>query len=190
VVVLVAVAVLAACSWGGGEVLAPTASPVAPTPVVTVSPSPQVTVAPGVEPTVDPEPEVEPDPDDTARLEELRASDAFVELAEHDRAPSGRWGALTYSQFAMAEDGALVQEWTNKPELWDSVVPDLRDQCLLAGSVPTEPLWNDEVMIPVGVGPRWNDATTQGRGHFVEVTCAYLDPVTRTLGASHDLPMK
>jgi hypothetical protein len=159
--------VLAACT-GGGEV-ARRVPPALPTAVATevaeqgVSPSPSAAVT------------SEP-PDDAARLEELRASRAFIELAEHDRAPGGRWSAFTYTQFGIAGDGGLVGEWVNKRELWDSFVPAFRDECLLAGEPATEPMWDEQLMIPVGVNARWNDESTQGRGHSVDVYCAYVDP--------------
>jgi hypothetical protein len=160
---LVALTLLAAgCGTDAEEPVDPTPEPVPvltePTP--TPAPAPRATSTP-----------TEVGDDEEARLEELRASRRFIELAEHDRAPNGQWSQFAYSQFGIAGDGGLVGEWTNKRELWDSFVPAFRDECLLAGEPATEPMWDEQLMIPVGVDAAWNTKTTEGRGQFVELTC-------------------
>jgi hypothetical protein len=167
-------ALLAACTDGRAAV-EPT-----PTPAVTVTPTATLT------PTPTPTPEVD---EEQARLEELRASDAFVEYAEHDRAQTGQWARFAYDEFTLSTDDAGVRaEWTNKAELWDELMPAFRDECLLAGPVATRPIWDGQIMIPVGLAPRWSDASTSGRGQFIDAVCVFLNTeqdevVERWMGA-------
>jgi hypothetical protein len=109
----------------------------------------------------------------------------FGQLAPADQAPSAPWADLAWEQFGMSGDGQIVR-WANEDSLWNSFVPALRDDCLAAGPEATRPMWDNEVMIPAGVNPRWNDEATQGRGQFVEFVCAYDDaegePVERWWG--------
>jgi hypothetical protein len=170
-----AMALLVGCTEA--EVAAPAPAPTVdaePTPVSTPAPTPTPTPSPSPDP---PPPEVD-DPA-SARLEELRASDAFLELAEHDRARTGQWSRFTWDEFTLSTNADGVrEEWTNKAELWDELMPAFRDECLLAGEVATEPMWEEQVLIPLGVTPRWSDITTGGRGQFVQMYCAYVSPQT------------
>jgi hypothetical protein len=165
-----AMALLVGCTEA--EVAAPAPAPTVdaePTPVSTPAPTPTPTPSPSPDP---PPPEVD-DPA-SARLEELRASDAFLELAEHDRARTGQWSRFTWNEFTLSTNADGVrEEWTNKAELWDELMPAFRDECLLAGEVADRPIWGGQVGIEVGVTPRWDDATTEGRGQFIQVFCRY-----------------
>jgi hypothetical protein len=137
-----------------------------PTPVAT----------PTATPTPTPTPTPLPVDEEEARLEELRASDAFLEFAEHDRAQTAQWARFAYDEFTLSSDDAGVRaEWTNKDELWDELMPPFRDECLLAGPVATRPIWDGQIMIPVGMAPRWSNKTTEGRGQFLEASCAFVD---------------
>ena len=105
----------------------------------------------------------------------MRASDAYLELAEHDRAPDARWARFGWDAFAPHADGQVLFEWANKAELWDAVAPPFRDDCLRAGPPATRPMWDAEVLIPAGIEPRWSNESTQDRGQFVELVCLYED---------------
>jgi hypothetical protein len=161
VVILLIPTVLAACS-NGQAAPAPT-----PTPTITAAPTPTTTPQPTPTAAVN---------EDDAHLEQLRASDAFVEYAPHDRARTGQWARFAYDEFTLSTDDTGVRtEWVNKDQLWDELMPAFRDECLLAGPVATRPIWDGQIMIPVGLSPRWSNATTQGRGQFIEASCAFLD---------------
>lgn len=185
---IAAVAVLALASCTGssaGEDPTPSPSPT-PTPSVEATPTPTPTPSPSPTPTVEPSPTATPtptiDPEEAARLEELRASDAFEALAEHDRASTAEWAEFGYAQFGLAGEGELVGTWSNRDALWDAVVPRFRDECLLAGEPATKPMWSGQLMIPISITARWNDEATQGRGQFVQIGCAYANPDTSRNG--------
>jgi hypothetical protein len=160
-----AVAVLAAgCSGNDSEAGGPVATPdvSAETPVAETS-------TPTPTPTEDAV---------AAELAELRETDRFLELAEHDRASTATWARFGWEAFAPHADGEKLFEWANKAELWDSVAPPFRDECLLAGPEATRPMWDAEVLIPAGIEPRWSNDSTGGRGQFVEFLCLYHDEGT------------
>ena len=91
------VAALVALTWAAGctggsaepdEAASPTTPDVAadtPTPTPEPSPTPTATVDPAEE-----------------RLGELRATDRFLELAEHDRARDARWARFGWADFTIA----------------------------------------------------------------------------------------
>lgn len=169
---------LAAGCTGGEVTEPPTATPAitsSPTPTSAPPPVATPTPSPTTEPTTTPTPTAAPTPTEDPRLEELRATDAFVELAEHDRAQTGQWSQFAYDEFRIVGDGKLVGEWSNKSELWDSFIPSFRDECLLLGPVAHEPIWDGQIMIPVSVNARWNNSSTEDRGQFVELKCTYVD---------------
>jgi hypothetical protein len=164
VAVLVTLVWVVGCTGGSvdsDEVASPTTPDVpaeTPTPVQEATPTPT--------PTVDPAEE---------QLAELRATDRYLELAEHDRAANATWARFGWDAFAPFEDGEKLFEWANKAELWDEVAPPFRDECLLAGPEATRPMWDAEVLIPAGIEPRWSNDSTGGRGQFVELVCLYHD---------------
>lgn len=110
------------------------------------------------------------------RLPELRESDAFAAFAEHERAGQAGAASLGYDLFAPHRDGEIVFEWSNKAELWDGLVPGIRDQCLLAGAPRDQPLWDSAVTADGGIDPGWSTVTTQGRGQFVDFLCRFVEP--------------
>ncbi|HVL98618.1 MAG TPA: hypothetical protein VM324_04930 [Egibacteraceae bacterium] len=124
-----------------------------------------------------PEPEPERDPVDPV-LAELRATDRFVAFAEHDRAEAA-WAdgevAFGWNNFAVVHDKQVTHEWTNKTELWDEVIPPIRDQLLMLGEPYTEPMWDEERPSPASIGASWPDEVTGGRGQYVEITGRYFD---------------
>jgi hypothetical protein len=169
---LLACALLAACGDGEEQTIAPTPSPVV-APTSTAAPTPEPTATPTPAPTVDAE---------AARLEELRASDAFVELAEHDRAATAPNARFAWDEFTLStNDAGVREEWRNKAELWDQLMPAFRDECLLAGEPATRPIWDGQIMIPVGISPRWSDDATEGRGQFLQALCVYEDAESRVV---------
>ena len=159
VAALLALSWTAACTGGSAEP-DEVASPTTPPEVAAETPTPTPT------PTVDPVEE---------QLAELRATDRFLELAEHERAQDAVWARFGWEAFAPFEDGEKLFEWANKAELWDEVAPPFRDECLLAGPEATRPMWDAEVLIPAGIEPRWSNKSTGGRGQFVEFVCLYHD---------------
>jgi hypothetical protein len=131
--------------------------------------------------------EAEADADLAADAEGSADDDGmYLELATAERAAMARWFDLAFSQFGASGEGDLVR-WQNEAELWDSFVPAIREDCRAAGPEAETPMWDNDVMIPAGVNPRWNDEATEGRGQFVELVCAYTDgdgqPVERWWGA-------
>jgi hypothetical protein len=119
--------------------------------------------------------EAEADADVAADAEGSADDDGmYLELATADRAAMARWSDLAWSQFGVSGGGDLVR-WQNESELWDSFVPAIREDCRAAGPQAETPMWDNDVMIPAGVHPRWNDEATEGRGQFVELVCAYTD---------------
>lgn len=117
-------------------------------------------------------------------LAALRASDDFLEFAEHERAATARFARLAYDNFSPIEGGERV-DWTNKDELWDGIAPAIRDEVLLLGPEYRRPLWDDVNARPTTVSMAWNDEDTGGRGHFVEFRATYSSargPVERYWG--------
>lgn len=175
--------------WFGND-SPPDSTPTPPLAVVSTSPStgeptpdvPEPTTAPA--PTSDGPPtpastaEAATDPSLDEPLEELRATEAFVVLTEHDRAQGDPAARVGYDLFAPHHDGEIVYEWANKAELWDGLVPGIRDQCLLAGAPHGEPLWDSAATADAGIDPGWSTVTTQGRGQFVDFLCRFAEPTT------------
>jgi hypothetical protein len=171
---IAALAVLMAGCSGEAATADRSAAPApSPTPVVEATTEPPAAPVSAPDPAPTPDPTVDPD---EARLTELRASDAFEALAEHERAQTAEWARFAWDEFTLSTNAEGVrEEWTNKAELWDELMPPIRDECLLAGDEATEPMWTTELMIPTGVTPRWSDEATRGRGQFMEVVCAFTD---------------
>lgn len=109
---------------------------------------------------------------DIDRLTGLRAGDDFDEFAEHQRAAKADGARLAWENFAPIVDDKRV-EWSNKAELWDSIVPKIRDEALLLGPEYRKPMWNARNAIPNGISMAWNNEKTAGRGHFVEFGVTY-----------------
>lgn len=172
VAVLGVVAVLAFGCDGQDEAVP---SPTTPLPT---TPSPTTPLPASPSPTATPTPITTPSETEDAReaeLEELRATNRFLELAEADRAKTATWARFGYHQFAPHADGEVLFEWANKDELWNSIAPRIRDECLLAGPPATRPMWDTKVVIPAAIDPAWNDQTTGGRGQVMELSCNYMD---------------
>ena len=129
-------------------------------------PAPPVVEASEVQTTTSPS----ADPDE-ARLAELRATDAFDEFAEHQRAAKADGARLAWENFAPIVDGRRV-EWTNKAELWDSIAPEIRDEALLLGPEYREPLWDNSTAVPNSAAVPWINADT-GKGDYIELLATY-----------------
>jgi hypothetical protein len=119
----------------------------------------------------------EQDDGDEERLAELRETDRFEALAEAERAkayddarPEFDYG---WNAFAVVEDGEVVHEWDNKEELWNEVVPPIRDELLLLGEPYEEAMWDEGQPLVTNVFPRWSDETTGGRGQYIEIQARY-----------------
>jgi hypothetical protein len=126
--------------------------------------------------TVEPSPSPSPSPtSDEARLVELRKTGAFLEFAEYPRALEATWLKHGYASFAPHVNHEIAFEWVNKPELWNDIVPPLRDEVLLAGPEASRPMWNADVLIPAGLEMSWPDEVTGGRGQFVYFSAVYRD---------------
>ena len=111
-------------------------------------------------------------------LAELRATDHYVALAEHDRAAAAVAAGIEdfgWNNFAIVHDGQVTHEWTNKAELWDEVVPPIRDELLLLGVPFTEPMWDETNPSPASIGAGWPNDVTGGRGQYIQVTGRYHD---------------
>lgn len=181
-VLLVAALFLAGCDRiGASEVEA-----LAPSPTVTDTATPSRTAAVPRQNSPTATPRATPTPVETgddgltesqreALLEQRRASNDFLELAEADRATTATWARLGYGAFAPHAAGERQFEWANKEELWDSVAPAFRDECLLRGRPAIRPMWDAAALIAAGIEPRWNNDSTGGRGQFVEFVCVYVD---------------
>jgi hypothetical protein len=157
--------VVAGCSTEAATAERLPAPVASPTPVVAATTEPP-------EPEPEPEPERTADPEQ-ARLDELRAGDAFEALAEHDRAATAEWARFAWDEFTLSTNAEGVrEEWTNKAELWDELMPPIRDACLLAGDEARDLIWDIQLMIPVSVNPRWSDVSTEGRGDLIVVVCS------------------
>jgi hypothetical protein len=168
---VLAAVLLAGCSRAevvGRELPEPRFSPRPVVAVPTSTPTP-ATPAPVPEPTVDA---------DAERLAELRAGGDYLILAEYERASQEAMSHV-YGVGALldrAPDGAVVHQWTNRPELWDSFAPAFRDACLAGGPAHPDPILDAALPINASQAAIWSDTSTGGRGRFVQMRCVASGP--------------
>lgn len=177
VAVLLVLAAGAACDGSGqdeaarGPLPGVTVPVTTPTGAVTATPTPTAIPEPTTTPAAEPTPTI--DADREAELERLRATNQFLEFAEADRARHATWARFAYDRFAPHDGPEILFEWHNKSELWDSIVPAIRDECLLAGAPIVRPLWDAQIVIPASLNPTWDAQATSGRGLFIDFVCRY-----------------
>lgn len=118
-----------------------------------------------------------PDEGADAELAELRATDRYLAIAEHDRAAGLEWPP----GFAGAWETFAERGYANEEALWDEAVQPIRDDALRAGEPFMEPIWDEEYPTPAYIPVGWTDETTQGRGDAISFAVRFTagGPVER-----------
>jgi hypothetical protein len=172
-----------------GPLAASTAGP-APSgpPTSGVASSSEPTSSPSAAARRSPSPSPSASPSVSDRLAELRNSDRYIGFAEAERAQQYRFAQKAgYEAFAPFGAEGKLFEWANKRQLWNQIVPDIRDEALKLGPPIEEPMWDAENVVPTGIAMRWNDKDTERRGQFVELHLRYKGkdgaPVERVYAA-------
>lgn len=173
---LAVVLALAACSDDAAN---PAAAPLSPGP----------TRAPTTATQSEPEPPSTPTINDSApeaRLEELRASDAYLEFAEADRArhaPGADRAIDGFGTIRLSDDGSEQipgEPFSNLDDAWNATAPQVRDDLLLAGEQYVGPVPEIEEFRPA-VYRIWPTASVEGRGEVSAFLAAYQGPEGPTL---------
>lgn len=148
-----------------------TTTPPTAAPTAEATPSPTPDDLPTFEPP-EPTPTV---PEEELALQSLRESAAWVNLAEWDRALTGR------RLFQIHNEVGAVAEFANAEELWNEAIPPLREEMLLmARDEGIEPESVRFRGLPVedanvsGVLRWFTNETTEGRGMMFAPFASYL----------------
>lgn len=122
-----------------------------------------------------------------ALLAELRASDAFVEFAEAERAKTaphadGAYGNLHYFLVDLSQpEGTFVAapRYANREALWPELITPVRDEMLLARLPEYRGVvWDIEEVFPL-IQAAWASERTNGRGEVGYLNVPYIDAANR-----------
>lgn len=145
-----------------------------PTPSATPTPTTTATPIPTSTPSPTPSATSSPTPTEDAELQALRDSNAWVNLAEWDRALTGR------RLFTWTNTEGTVAEFSNTEDLWNQFAPVLRERLLqqvIAGEIEPEtvrfrglPIQDEAVS---GLLRWFTNAGTGGRGLMFVAVASY-----------------